>query len=141
MLYLSLFKWSFQIWIPQIVQVFCSVHKEAYMYGLKLLHRIFWKCILFVLNTLYVFIDISQCGNYGNLLSHIFGKNFVKVTFLLKSWFDEIFFGESKFFNFPQCAELQKFTLTHFWQKFRESNVFTKELLKNWFDEIFFRWD
>ena len=23
----------------------------------------------------------AQCGNYGNLLSHIFGKNFVKVTF------------------------------------------------------------
>ena len=36
-----------------------------------------------------------------NLLSLIFGKNFVKLTFLLKkslnSWFDEIFFGESKF--------------------------------------------
>ena len=26
----------------------------------------------------------SQCGNYGNLLSLIFGKNFVKLTFLLK---------------------------------------------------------
>ena len=31
----------------------------------------------------------------GNLLSHFFGKNFVKVTVLIKkwtSWFDEIFF-------------------------------------------------
>ena len=39
----------------------------------------------------------AQCGNYGNLLSHFFDKNFVKVTFLLKkilkSWFDEIFYG------------------------------------------------
>ena len=26
-----------------------------------------------------------------------------------------------------QCGNLQKFTLTHFWLKFRESNVFTKE--------------
>ena len=38
----------------------------------------------------------AQCGNYGNSLSHYFGKNFVKVTYLLKkilkSWFDEIFF-------------------------------------------------
>ena len=27
----------------------------------------------------------SQCGNWCNIVSHIFGKNFVKVTFLLKS--------------------------------------------------------
>ena len=34
------------------------------------------------------------------------------------------------------------FSLTYFWQKYRESNVFTKEkLLKRWFDEIFFLWD
>ena len=32
---------------------------------------------------------ISQCGNYGNFLSSIFGKNLVKVTVLLRSWFDE----------------------------------------------------
>ena len=34
-------------------------------------------------------------------------KNFVKVTFLLKklpnSWFDEFFFGESKYLWFPVC--------------------------------------
>ena len=38
---------------------------------------------------------VSQCGNYGNSLSHFFGRNFVKATFLLKkllkSWFHEIF--------------------------------------------------
>ena len=37
----------------------------------------------------------SQRGNYGNLLSHLTNKNFVKVTFLLKkilkSRFDEFF--------------------------------------------------
>ena len=42
-------------------------------------------------------VQFTQCGNYGNLLSHFFDKNFVKVTFLLKkilkSWFDEIFYG------------------------------------------------
>ena len=52
------------------------------------------------------FAASPQCGNYGDLLSRIFGKNFVKVTDLLKeslnSWFDEIFFSESKFFIFPQ---------------------------------------
>jgi len=29
-------------------------------------------------------VAVTQCGNYGNLLSHSFDKNFVKVTFLLK---------------------------------------------------------
>ena len=43
-----------------------------------------------------IWVSEPQCGNYGNSLSRIFGKNFVKVTILLnkllKSWFDEIFF-------------------------------------------------
>ena len=38
--------------------------------------------------------------------------------------------------------KLQKSTLTHFWQKFRESNGLTKEITKyvhSSFDEIFFQ--
>ena len=50
------------------------------------------------------------CGNYGNVLSRFFGKNFVKVTHLLnkslKSWFAGKNFSESKFFIFPQCVVL-----------------------------------
>ena len=50
----------------------------------------------FTMNCLTKKLDGAQCGNYGNLLSRIFGKIFVKVTGLLKkllnSWFDEIFF-------------------------------------------------
>ena len=42
------------------------------------------------------------------ILSRIFWKNFVKVTVLLnkllKSWFDEIFFGEREFLVFPHCG-------------------------------------
>ena len=34
--------------------------------------------------------------------------------------------------------KLREFSLTHFWQKFRESNGFTNKLPKSWFDEIFF---
>ena len=34
--------------------------------------------------------------------------------------------------------KLRKFSLTLFWQKFRESNIFTKENNKVWFDGIFF---
>ena len=38
-------------------------------------------------------VSTSQCGNCCcELVSHIFGKNFVKVTFIIKkSWFHEIF--------------------------------------------------
>ena len=43
----------------------------------------------------WLWILYSQCGNYGNLLSHFFDKNFVKATFLLKkilkSWLDDFF--------------------------------------------------
>ena len=33
----------------------------------------------------------TQCGNFRNLLSLYFEKTFVRATFLLKSWFLEIF--------------------------------------------------
>ena len=63
----------------------------------------------------------SQCGNYGNSLSRIFGKNFVKVKVLQKKllykWFDEIIFNESKFPWFPQCGKCKKFTFIS-WKSF-----------------------
>ena len=52
-------------------------------------------------STSFVLLSYAKCGNYGNSLASIFGKNFVKVTVLLKKLlnkrFDEIFFSESKF--------------------------------------------
>ena len=46
----------------------------------------------------------AQCENYGNSLSRIFDKNFVKATFLLKelvkSWFHKIFFRWERFSRF-----------------------------------------
>ena len=64
----------------------------------------------------------THCGNYGNSLTHIFGKNLVKVTVLLMklliSWFDEIFFSESKSFIFPQCGK----EASHNLKIFRENN-------------------
>ena len=54
----------------------------------------------------------AQCGNYGNSLSHIFDKNFVKTAFLpkklLKSWFHEIFFlvrGNFRNFHAVYCKQ------------------------------------
>ena len=49
-------------------------------------------------------IPWSHCGNYGNSLSRFYGKNFVKITFLLnkllKNWFHEIFFRWERIFRF-----------------------------------------
>ena len=61
----------------------------------------------------------AQCGNDKNYLSHFFNKNFVKATGLLKkllkSGFHEIFFGETEFLIFPNCAQCgKKFTVTQF---------------------------
>ena len=46
----------------------------------------------------------AHYGNYGNLLSRIFGKNFVKAMVLLKkllnSWFDESFVSVRENFSF-----------------------------------------
>ena len=46
-----------------------------------------------------------HCGNYG-FLSHDFDKNFVKAMVLLKSWSDEIFFGEREYLVLPHCTML-----------------------------------
>ena len=79
------------------------------------------KIVVSKLETLY----ILQSHNVEITETFFFGKNFVKVmvllTKLLNSWFDEKKNGESTFFIFPQCA------LSLFWQKFRESNVFTSK--------------
>ena len=69
----------------------------------------------------------TQCRNYVNSLSSIFGKNFVKVAVLLnkllKSWFDEIFFWWeriSRFFH-TVCPDTTKsFSFLRF---FRENKV------------------
>ena len=37
----------------------------------------------FDLREKWIKITLTHCGNYGNFLSRIFGKNFVKLTFLL----------------------------------------------------------
>ena len=110
------------------------------MYFVKWLHSNLTK---FLIKSCFYEISAhcAQCGNYGNLLSHFFGKNFVKITVLLlrllNSWFDEIFFGESKFISFSHCAvEIQ---LSHIYAKnFVKATFLLIKLLNNWFDEIFF---
>ena len=63
-------------------------------------------------------------GNNGNSLSHIFGKNFVKVTDLL-----------------TQCGNCRN-SLSHFFRKnFVKAMVLLKKLLNISFDKIFFQWE
>ena len=56
-------------------------------------------------------VNSAQCGNYGNSLSRIFGKNFVKVKILLnkllKSWFDEIFFRWERISRFSTLCTMK----------------------------------
>ena len=61
-------------------------------------------------------IITDQCGNYGNLLSCIFSKNFVKVTYLLNSFnLTKIFFSDRQWiFNFSTLCLTEK--------KFRQIN-------------------
>ena len=72
-------------------------------------------------------ISTSRCGNYGNSLSRIFGKNFVKATVLLKrllkSWFDKIFLWWERISRFSTLCTLCSHTF------------FTKNPWKQWFSK------
>ena len=70
-----------------------------------------------------------DCGKCGNSLSHLIGKNFVKVTFLLKKL--EITKELISRNVFPR-ERISGFI------KFRESNIFTKEVNKEMISRIFF---
>ena len=52
-------------------------------------------------------VALTQCGIYGNSLSHIFDKNFVKAKFLLKKLLKSCFhekISEREFLVFPNCV-------------------------------------
>ena len=94
-------------------------------------HEIFSSILVY--STTYTTKQVLQCGNFGNSLSHIFDKNFMKTTFLLrkllKRWFDEIFFRFEWIFHFitlSQSGNYGNLLSGFFWQKFRKSNVFAK---------------
>ena len=75
---------------------------------------------------------IQQCGKYGNLLSsHFFGKNFVKVTAILKKLqtvhLTKFFVCESKFLSFTHCsAQCGKTRNSLPRKKFRQTNFRVK---------------
>ena len=65
----------------------------------------------------------TQCGNYRNLLSHFFGKNFVKPSLLLKKLL------KSSFYNTTACTvwKNEKFSFTE--KIFRQSNSLVNTLI------------
>ena len=80
----------------------------------------------------------AQCGNYGILVSHFFGKNFVKATVLLykslKSWFDKIFFWQDTVWKFAN------FSPTNFCKNSVKLTFSLKSYTINQFDENFLQW-
>ena len=74
------------------------------------------------------------------IYSHFFGKNFVKVTFVLKKllsrWFDEIIFVESNFFILPHshCGKIKNLLSPKYFPSnhlFGKCFAFTKFLQKS----------
>ena len=67
--------------------------------------------------TLFVGVIQSQFGNCCDLVSHIFGKNFVKLMFLLKilvkSWFDEKFLWWDQIFHFSTLCQCYNIGVTN----------------------------
>ena len=108
--------------IRQIGDFFASIWRRFSRYDSTMLFRTVWKLRKFTITP--------------------FWQIFVKTTlsFLLNSWFDEIF---GSFFNIfaPQCGNYRN-SLSHFFRKnFVKAVVLLKKLLNSWFDEIFLQWE
>ena len=95
-----------------------------------MLYSTFPHCSVNIINLTNLFVKptnfatmAAQCGNYGNLLSMFFGKNFVKVKVLLNSWFDEIYFQWEWIFHFSTecmaCVSIPHFGNFSFHAKIR----------------------
>ena len=78
-------------------------------------------------NLLYLTLFWQKFRESNNLVKKLVNTNY--VIDLKKN-----FSGEGNFFILSLCSatllKLRKFTHTLFWQKFRESNEFTKEITK-----------
>ena len=102
------------------------------------------KCSLYLVLLLHFrvrLVTLLQYGKSMNLLSH--KKYFVKSISYIWTLISRISSVEITEIYSPQCGnyentvwKLWKFTLTLFWQKFRESNNFTNKI-----DEKIFGWE
>ena len=115
------FRWFSKIFVKWRTEPDCYVNQ---------LHELFINC--------RVEITETQCGKTRNSLSlkknssnHLFSNFYCKTNAFTKFLQKKC---EREFLQFPHHCE--KFTVTLFRQKFRESNGLTKELI--W--RIFWRW-
>ena len=120
-----------------------TVVKSA-QYGKKIASRLTWK-IFREINIVWKLLGSDLLSH----ASHIFYKNFVKVTFLLSK---EITLHTKKLIwqnifrcwecgNNAQCGN-HGILVSHFFGKnFVKATVLLNKSLKSWFDEIFFLWD
>ena len=97
--------WAVKIIIHDWTQLFSNFPWNQNMCSSKMSKFFFCKNFRETITTfrksffiLHIFrrIPVPKCGNYGTLLSLLFGKKFVKVTSLWKRWWlskwsDEIF--------------------------------------------------
>ena len=94
-----------------------------------------WRKKLFHFTKKWLNFTVA-CGNSGNWSSHFFDKYSVKTTFLLKSWFHEIFFGEKVFVVFPRCEMLNLVIFYVKWN-FNEVEKEKPNFLAIWQSQIF----
>ena len=103
--------------------MYSSVSSQCKTYGnLFSLAKTFVKiqysvCVCNQILKMHCFYEISakkcwesQCGNYGNLLTNFFGKNFVNITVLLERLRRD---------SFSKCIAFTKFLQKKLWNIFR----------------------
>ena len=90
-------------------------------------HEKFWNCVKILTQQ-----SVEIAGIYSPHTVEITQfyyqsclKNFAKLTYYLRPVLNNCFDGKNLRLVFPHCA------LTLFWQKFRQSNFFTKESTKS----------
>ena len=114
-----------------------KVWKNTEIYILSDLDKHFVKILFLLQNTVWK-IKPSHTTVWKNqkfsLTKNFFREINYLVTSLVKMMFSRNFCQKSEKENFRNfhstLCTLWKFTLTQFWQKFRESNGFTKEVTK-----------
>ena len=128
-------------WFPQCVRCDIVWNNEKF----SITKKYFVKLVLYIV--IYSFSkcpteNSPQCGKTRNSLSpkKIFRQINSLVNYLVKpllsrnhcqKWVRE------NCRNFHWCDAEHTTVEIHFWQKLRESNIFTTKVIKNWFHEIY----
>ena len=99
--------------------------------------KILWNQLFSNFFSKNVTLHCACCGNYGNLLSLIFDKNFVKATILLKKLLKNWFHGKQ--FRWERISRFSTLCTVHrlLWLTFY-GKTFVKSTVISCFHEIYF---